>query len=144
MAKQLEWCHEAPFYTLGPLTTDIAPGYGPHHQRHWRGDDWLVWLRDALLRHAQGTPRLPDKKDVKDGVIAYKIAPTPPNLAKGHPGAQYRDNALSKARFEFRWEDQFNLSLDPVTAREFHDETLPQDGAKTAHFCSMCGLTFAA
>ncbi len=144
MHKQLEWCHEAPFYTLGPLTTDIAPGYD--HFTSGIGAAMIGWYGCALLCYV--TPKehlgLPDKKDVKDGVIAYKIAAHAADLAKGHPGAQYRDNALSKARFEFRWEDQFNLSLDPVTAREFHDETLPQDGAKTAHFCSMCGPHFCS
>jgi phosphomethylpyrimidine synthase len=144
MHKQLEWCHEAPFYTLGPLTTDIAPGYD--HITSGIGAAMIGWYGCAMLCYV--TPKehlgLPDKKDVKDGVIAYKIAAHAADLAKGHPGAQYRDNALSKARFEFRWEDQFNLSLDPVTAREFHDETLPQEGAKTAHFCSMCGPHFCA
>ncbi|MGA9777300.1 MAG: phosphomethylpyrimidine synthase ThiC [Limisphaerales bacterium] len=144
MARQLEWCHEAPFYTLGPLTTDIAPGYD--HITSGIGAAMIGWYGCAMLCYV--TPKehlgLPDKKDVKDGVIAYKIAAHAADLAKGHPGAQYRDNALSKARFEFRWEDQFNLSLDPVTAREFHDETLPQDGAKTAHFCSMCGPHFCS
>jgi phosphomethylpyrimidine synthase len=144
MAKQLEWCHEAPFYTLGPLTTDIAPGYD--HITSGIGATMIGWYGCAMLCYV--TPKehlgLPDKKDVKDGVIAYKIAAHAADLAKGHPGAQYRDNALSKARFEFRWEDQFNLSLDPVTAREFHDETLPQEGAKTAHFCSMCGPHFCS
>ncbi|MGA2241018.1 MAG: phosphomethylpyrimidine synthase ThiC [Verrucomicrobiota bacterium] len=144
MHKQLEWCHEAPFYTLGPLTTDIAPGYD--HITSGIGAAMIGWYGCALLCYV--TPKehlgLPDKKDVKDGVIAYKIAAHAADLAKGHPGAQYRDNALSKARFEFRWEDQFNLSLDPVTARAFHDETLPQDGAKTAHFCSMCGPHFCS
>ncbi len=144
MHKQLEWCHEAPFYTLGPLTTDIAPGYD--HITSGIGAAMIGWYGCAMLCYV--TPKehlgLPDKKDVKDGVIAYKIAAHAADLAKGHPGAQYRDNALSKARFEFRWEDQFNLSLDPVTAREFHDETLPQDGAKTAHFCSMCGPHFCS
>ena len=122
MAKQLEWCHEAPFYTLGPLTTDIAPGYD--HITSGIGAAMIGWYGCAMLCYV--TPKehlgLPNKKDVKDGVIAYKIAAHAADLAKGHPGAQYRDNALSKARFEFRWEDQFNLSLDPVTAREFHDE----------------------
>jgi phosphomethylpyrimidine synthase len=144
MAKQLEWCHEAPFYTLGPLTTDIAPGYD--HITSAIGAAMIGWYGCAMLCYV--TPKehlgLPNKKDVKDGVIAYKIAAHAADLAKGHPGAQYRDNALSKARFEFRWEDQFNLSLDPVTAREFHDETLPQEGAKTAHFCSMCGPHFCS
>ncbi len=144
MARQLEWCHEAPFYTLGPLTTDIAPGYD--HITSGIGAAMIGWYGCAMLCYV--TPKehlgLPSKKDVKDGVIAYKIAAHAADLAKGHPGAQYRDNALSKARFEFRWEDQFNLSLDPVTAREFHDETLPQEGAKTAHFCSMCGPHFCS
>ena len=144
MAKQLEWCHEAPFYTLGPLTTDIAPGYD--HITSGIGAAMIGWYGCAMLCYV--TPKehlgLPNKKDVKDGVITYKIAAHAADLAKGHPGAQYRDNALSKARFEFRWEDQFNLGLDPVTAREFHDETLPQDGAKTAHFCSMCGPHFCS
>jgi len=144
MAKQLEWCHEAPFYTLGPLTTDIAPGYD--HITSGIGAAMIGWYGCAMLCYV--TPKehlgLPNKKDVKDGVITYKIAAHAADLAKGHPGAQYRDNAISKARFEFRWEDQFNLGLDPVTAREFHDETLPQDGAKTAHFCSMCGPHFCS
>ena len=144
MTKQLEWCHEAPFYTLGPLTTDIAPGYD--HITSAIGAAMIGWQGCAMLCYV--TPKehlgLPNKKDVKDGVIAYKIAAHAADLAKGHPGAQYRDNALSKARFEFRWEDQFNLSLDPPTAREFHDETLPQEGAKTAHFCSMCGPHFCS
>jgi len=144
MTKQLEWCHEAPFYTLGPLTTDIAPGYD--HITSAIGAAMIGWHGCAMLCYV--TPKehlgLPNKKDVKDGVIAYKIAAHAADLAKGHPGAQYRDNALSKARFEFRWEDQFNLSLDPPTAREFHDETLPQEGAKTAHFCSMCGPHFCS
>jgi len=144
MVKQLEWCGEAPFYTLGPLTTDIAPGYD--HITSGIGAAMIGWYGCAMLCYV--TPKehlgLPNKKDVKDGVIAYKIAAHAADLAKGHPGAQYRDNALSKARFEFRWEDQFNLSLDPITAREFHDETLPQEGAKTAHFCSMCGPHFCS
>jgi phosphomethylpyrimidine synthase len=144
MTKQLEWCHEAPFYTLGPLTTDIAPGYD--HITSAIGAAMIGWYGCAMLCYV--TPKehlgLPDKEDVKAGVIAYKIAAHAADLAKGHPGAQYRDNALSKARFEFRWEDQFNLSLDPETAREFHDETLPQEGAKTAHFCSMCGPHFCS
>jgi phosphomethylpyrimidine synthase len=144
MEKQLEWCDEAPFYTLGPLTTDIAPGYD--HITSAIGAAMIGWYGTAMLCYV--TPKehlgLPNKKDVKDGVIAYKIAAHAANLAKGHPGAQYRDNAISKARFEFRWEDQFNLSLDPETAREFHDETLPAEGAKTAHFCSMCGPHFCS
>ena len=144
MAKQLEWCHEAPFYTLGPLTTDIAPGYD--HITSGIGAAMIGWYGCAMLCYV--TPKehlgLPNKKDVKDGVIAYKIAAHAADLAKGHPGAQYRDNALSKARFEFRWEDQFNLGLDPDKAKEFHDETLPQEGAKLAHFCSMCGPHFCS
>ena len=144
MAKQLEWCHEAPFYTLGPLTTDIAPGYD--HITSGIGAAMIGWYGCAMLCYV--TPKehlgLPNKDDVKVGVITYKLAAHAADLAKGHPGAQYRDNALSKARFEFRWEDQFNLSLDPFTARQFHDETLPQDGAKSAHFCSMCGPHFCS
>jgi phosphomethylpyrimidine synthase len=144
MEKQLEWCDEAPFYTLGPLTTDIAPGYD--HITSAIGAAMIGWYGCAMLCYV--TPKehlgLPNKKDVKDGVIAYKIAAHAADLAKGHPGAQYRDNAISKARFEFRWEDQFNLSLDPETAREFHDETLPMEGAKSAHFCSMCGPHFCS
>jgi len=144
MEKQLQWCDEAPFYTLGPLTTDIAPGY--EHITSAIGAAMIGWYGCAMLCYV--TPKehlgLPNKKDVKDGVIAYKIAAHAADLAKGHPGAQYRDNAISKARFEFRWQDQFNLSLDPDTAREFHDETLPQEGAKTAHFCSMCGPHFCS
>ena len=144
MEKQLEWCDEAPFYTLGPLTTDIAPGYD--HITSAIGAAMIGWYGTAMLCYV--TPKehlgLPNKKDVKDGVIAYKIAAHAADLAKGHPSARWRDDALSKARFEFRWEDQFNLSLDPVTAREFHDETLPQEGAKLAHFCSMCGPHFCS
>jgi phosphomethylpyrimidine synthase len=144
MDKQLKECHEAPFYTLGPLTTDIAPGYD--HITSAIGAAMIGWYGTAMLCYV--TPKehlgLPNKKDVKDGVITYKIAAHAADLAKGHPGAQYRDNALSKARFEFRWEDQFNLSLDPDTARSFHDETLPADGAKIAHFCSMCGPHFCS
>ena len=144
MAKQLEWCHEAPFYTLGPLTTDIAPGYD--HITSGIGAAMIGWYGCAMLCYV--TPKehlgLPNKKDVKDGVITYKVAAHAADLAKGHPAAQHRDNALSKARFEFRWEDQFNLGLDPTTAREFHDQTLPQEGAKTAHFCSMCGPHFCS
>jgi phosphomethylpyrimidine synthase len=144
MDKQLAHCAEAPFYTLGPLTTDIAPGYD--HITSAIGAAMIGWFGTAMLCYV--TPKehlgLPNKKDVKDGVITYKIAAHAADLAKGHPGAQYRDNALSKARFEFRWEDQFNLSLDPDTAREFHDETLPADGAKIAHFCSMCGPNFCS
>lgn len=144
MEKQLEHCKEAPFYTLGPLTTDIAPGYD--HITSAIGAAMIGWYGTAMLCYV--TPKehlgLPNKKDVKDGVITYKIAAHAADLAKGHPGAQYRDNVLSKARFEFRWQDQFNLSLDPDTAREFHDETLPADGAKVAHFCSMCGPHFCS
>jgi len=144
MTKQLEWCQEAPFYTLGPLTTDVAPGYD--HITSGIGAAMIGWYGCAMLCYV--TPKehlgLPNRDDVKEGVITYKIAAHAADLAKGHPGAQYRDNALSKARFEFRWEDQFNLGLDPERAREFHDETLPQDGAKTAHFCSMCGPHFCA
>jgi phosphomethylpyrimidine synthase len=144
MEKQLEWCDEAPFYTLGPLTTDIAPGYD--HITSAIGAAMIGWYGCAMLCYV--TPKehlgLPNKKDVKDGVIAYKIAAHAADLAKGHPGAQYRDNAISKARFEFRWNDQFNLSLDPETARSFHDETLPMEGAKSAHFCSMCGPHFCS
>jgi phosphomethylpyrimidine synthase len=144
MEKQLEWCGEAPFYTLGPLTTDIAPGYD--HITSAIGAAMIGWYGCAMLCYV--TPKehlgLPNKKDVKDGVIAYKIAAHAADLAKGHPGAQYRDNAISKARFEFRWEDQFNLSLDPETALAFHDETLPMEGAKSAHFCSMCGPHFCS
>jgi phosphomethylpyrimidine synthase len=144
MDKQLKECHEAPFYTLGPLTTDIAPGYD--HITSAIGAAMIGWYGTAMLCYV--TPKehlgLPNKKDVKDGVIAYKIAAHAADLAKGHPGAQHRDNALSKARFEFRWQDQFNLSLDPDTARAFHDETLPAEGAKIAHFCSMCGPHFCS
>ncbi len=144
MDKQLRECGEAPFYTLGPLTTDIAPGYD--HITSGIGAAMIGWYGTAMLCYV--TPKehlgLPNKKDVKDGVITYKIAAHAADLAKGHPGAQYRDNALSKARFEFRWQDQFNLSLDPETAKEFHDETLPADGAKIAHFCSMCGPHFCS
>src|SRR5499427_718868 len=144
MDRQLEVCHEAPFYTLGPLTTDVAPGYD--HITSAIGAAMIGWFGTAMLCYV--TPKehlgLPNKKDVKDGVITYKLAAHAADLAKGHPGAQYRDNALSKARFEFRWEDQFNLSLDPEVAREYHDETLPQEGAKLAHFCSMCGPHFCS
>jgi phosphomethylpyrimidine synthase len=144
MELQLKLCHEAPFYTLGPLTTDIAPGYD--HITSAIGAAMIGWYGTAMLCYV--TPKehlgLPDKNDVKDGIMAYKIAAHAADLAKGHPGAQVRDNALSKARFEFRWKDQFNLGLDPDKAREFHDETLPQDGAKTAHFCSMCGPHFCS
>ncbi|NWJ40780.1 MAG: phosphomethylpyrimidine synthase ThiC [Geothrix sp.] len=144
MTKQLEVCDEAPFYTLGPLTTDIAPGYD--HITSAIGAAMIGWYGCAMLCYV--TPKehlgLPNKKDVKDGVIAYKIAAHAADLAKGHPGARIWDDAMSKARFEFRWEDQFNLALDPDTAREFHDETLPAEGAKSAHFCSMCGPHFCS
>ena len=144
MDKQLAACGEAPFYTLGPLVTDIAPGYD--HITSGIGAAMIGWYGCAMLCYV--TPKehlgLPNKKDVKDGVITYKVAAHAADLAKGHPAAQHRDNALSKARFEFRWEDQFNLGLDPTTAREFHDQTLPQEGAKTAHFCSMCGPHFCS
>jgi phosphomethylpyrimidine synthase len=144
MEKQLSWCHEAPFYTLGPLTTDIAPGYD--HITSAIGAAMVGWYGSALLCYV--TPKehlgLPNRDDVKEGVIAYKIAAHAADLAKGHPSAQYRDDALSKARFEFRWKDQFALSLDPERAEAFHDETLPQEGAKTAHFCSMCGPHFCS
>jgi phosphomethylpyrimidine synthase len=144
MDKQLEWCHEAPFYTLGPLTTDIAPGYD--HITSAIGAAMIGWYGTAMLCYV--TPKehlgLPNREDVKAGVIAYKIAAHAADLAKGHPRAQVWDDALSKARFEFRWEDQFNLALDPVTARAYHDETLPAGGAKLAHFCSMCGPKFCS
>ncbi|OGB20429.1 MAG: phosphomethylpyrimidine synthase ThiC [Burkholderiales bacterium RIFCSPLOWO2_02_FULL_57_36] len=144
MDLQLEQCHEAPFYTLGPLTTDIAPGYD--HITSGIGAAQIGWYGTAMLCYV--TPKehlgLPNKADVKDGIITYKIAAHAADLAKGHPGAQIRDNALSKARFEFRWEDQFNIGLDPDKAREFHDETLPKDSAKVAHFCSMCGPHFCS
>jgi phosphomethylpyrimidine synthase len=144
MELQLKYCKEAPFYTLGPLTTDIAPGYD--HITSAIGAAMIGWYGTAMLCYV--TPKehlgLPDKNDVKDGIMAYKIAAHAADLAKGHPGAQIRDNALSKARFEFRWDDQFNLGLDPDKAREFHDETLPQEGAKLAHFCSMCGPHFCS
>jgi len=144
MELQLRYCDEAPFYTLGPLATDIAPGYD--HITSAIGAAMIGWFGTAMLCYV--TPKehlgLPNKKDVKDGIMAYKIAAHAADLAKGHPGAQLRDNALSKARFEFRWADQFNLGLDPDTAREFHDETLPQEGAKVAHFCSMCGPHFCS
>ena len=144
MEKQLKECHEAPFYTLGPLTTDIAPGYD--HITSGIGAAMIGWFGCAMLCYV--TPKehlgLPDKNDVREGIITYKIAAHAADLAKGHPGAQIRDNALSKARFEFRWEDQFNLGLDPEKAQEFHDETLPKDSAKVAHFCSMCGPHFCS
>jgi phosphomethylpyrimidine synthase len=144
MELQLKECHEAPFYTLGPLTTDIAPGYD--HITSAIGAAQIGWYGTAMLCYV--TPKehlgLPNKKDVKDGIMAYKIAAHAADLAKGHPGAQIRDNAISKARFEFRWEDQFNLGLDPDTAKDFHDETLPKDSMKVAHFCSMCGPHFCS
>jgi len=144
MEKQLEWCDEAPFYTLGPLTTDIAPGYD--HITSAIGAAMIGWYGTAMLCYV--TPKehlgLPNRDDVKAGVIAYKIAAHAADLAKGHPRAQSRDDALSRARFEFRWRDQFNLSLDPVTALSFHDQTLPAEGAKAAHFCSMCGPKFCS
>jgi len=144
MDLQLKYCREAPFYTLGPLTTDIAPGYD--HITSAIGAAMIGWFGTAMLCYV--TPKehlgLPDRDDVKDGIVAYKIAAHAADLGKGHPGAQIRDNALSKARFEFRWEDQFNLGLDPEKARQFHDETLPQEGAKLAHFCSMCGPHFCS
>ncbi len=144
MDRQLEKCHEAPFYTLGPLTTDIAPGYD--HITSAIGAAMIGWYGTAMLCYV--TPKehlgLPDKQDVRDGIITYKLAAHAADLGKGHPGAQARDNALSKARFEFRWQDQFNLGLDPEKAKEFHDETLPKDAHKTAHFCSMCGPKFCS
>jgi len=144
MEKQLKACHEAPFYTLGPLTTDIAPGYD--HITSGIGAAMIGWYGCAMLCYV--TPKehlgLPDREDVKTGVITYKIAAHAADLAKGHPGAQVRDNALSKARFEFRWEDQFHLSLDPDTAKQFHDATLPDNAAKVSHFCSMCGPHFCS
>ena len=144
MERQLRVCHEAPFYTLGPLTTDIAPGYD--HITSAIGAAMIGWFGTAMLCYV--TPKehlgLPNKQDVRDGIIAYKIAAHAADLAKGHPGAQARDNALSKARFEFRWQDQFNLGLDPEKAQEFHDETLPKDAHKLAHFCSMCGPHFCS
>jgi len=144
MDKQLEVCQEAPFYTLGPLTTDIAPGYD--HITSAIGAAMIGWFGTAMLCYV--TPKehlgLPNKEDVRVGVITYKIAAHAADLAKGHPQARKRDDALSKARFEFRWRDQFNLSLDPERAVEYHDETLPAEGAKTAHFCSMCGPKFCS
>lgn len=144
MDKQLEICKEAPFYTLGPLTTDIAPGYD--HITSAIGAAMIGWYGTAMLCYV--TPKehlgLPNRDDVREGVITYKIAAHAADLAKGHPGAQIRDDALSKARFEFRWRDQFHLSLDPERAMEYHDETLPAEGAKTAHFCSMCGPKFCS
>ncbi|MGH8604672.1 MAG: phosphomethylpyrimidine synthase ThiC, partial [Gammaproteobacteria bacterium] len=142
--KELQACWEAPFYTLGPLTTDIAPGYD--HITSAIGAAMIAWYGTAMLCYV--TPKehlgLPNREDVKEGIIAYKIAAHAADLAKGHPAAQLRDNALSRARFEFRWEDQFNLGLDPERAREFHDETLPKEGHKLAHFCSMCGPQFCS
>jgi phosphomethylpyrimidine synthase len=144
MLRQLEVCHEAPFYTLGPLTTDIAPGYD--HLTSAIGAAMIGWYGTAMLCYV--TPKehlgLPNREDVKEGVIAYKIAAHAADLAKGHPGARQRDDAMSKARFEFRWEDQFNLGLDPDRARAYHDETLPEENAKVAHFCSMCGPHFCS
>jgi phosphomethylpyrimidine synthase len=144
MEKQLRECHEAPFYTLGPLTTDIAPGYD--HITSGIGAAMIGWFGCAMLCYV--TPKehlgLPDRDDVKTGVITYRIAAHAGDLAKGHPAAQIRDDALSRARFDFRWEDQFNLGLDPDTARAYHDETLPKDAHKVAHFCSMCGPKFCS
>jgi phosphomethylpyrimidine synthase len=144
MDEQLKHCHEAPFYTLGPLTIDIAPGYD--HISSAIGAAMIGWMGTAMLCYV--TPKehlgLPDRDDVKQGIIAYKIAAHAADVAKGHPTSRARDEALSKARFEFRWQDQFNLSLDPDTARDFHDQTLPADGAKVAHFCSMCGPKFCS
>ena len=144
MERQLAACQEAPFYTLGPLTTDIAPGYD--HITSGIGAAMIGWYGCAMLCYV--TPKehlgLPTREDVRVGVITYKIAAHAADLAKGHPGAQMRDNALSQARFEFRWEDQFNLSLDPETARSYHDATLPDQAAKVAHFCSMCGPNFCS
>jgi len=142
--KQLEWCDEAPFYTLGPLTTDIAPGYD--HITSGIGAAMIGWYGTAMLCYV--TPKehlgLPNRDDVREGVVTYKLAAHAADLAKGHPGAQVRDDTLSRARFEFRWEDQFNLSLDPERARDYHDATLPAEGAKAAHFCSMCGPKFCS
>jgi len=144
MEEQLEHCGEAPFYTLGPLTTDIAPGYD--HITSGIGAANIGWYGCAMLCYV--TPKehlgLPNKEDVKEGLITYKIAAHAGDLAKGHPGAQIRDNAMSKARFEFRWYDQFNIGLDPETAKAYHDETLPQESGKIAHFCSMCGPKFCS
>ena len=144
MEKQIDVCDEAPFYTLGPLTTDIAPGYD--HITSGIGAAMIGWFGCAMLCYV--TPKehlgLPNKEDVRVGVVTYKLAAHAADLAKGHPGSQHRDNALSMARFEFRWEDQFNLGLDPERALEYHDETLPADGAKVAHFCSMCGPKFCS
>jgi phosphomethylpyrimidine synthase len=144
METQLEVCHEAPFYTLGPLTTDIAPGYD--HITSAIGAAMIGWFGTAMLCYV--TPKehlgLPNREDVKTGVITYRLAAHAADLAKGHPGARLRDDAISRARFEFRWEDQFNLALDPDTARNFHDETMPKEAHKTAHFCSMCGPKFCS
>ena len=144
MEKQLEVCGEAPFYTLGPLTTDIAPGYD--HITSGIGAAMIGWYGTAMLCYV--TPKehlgLPDRDDVKVGVVTYKLAAHAADLAKGHPAARLRDDALSRARFDFRWRDQFNLSLDPDTAEQYHDQTLPAEGAKTAHFCSMCGPKFCS
>ena len=144
MTEQLKTCHEAPFYTLGPLTIDIAPGYD--HIASAIGAAMIGWMGTAMLCYV--TPKehlgLPDRDDVKQGIIAYKIAAHAADVAKGHPGARARDDALSQARFDFRWQDQFNLGLDPETAKEYHDETLPKDSAKVAHFCSMCGPKFCS
>jgi phosphomethylpyrimidine synthase len=144
MEKELAACMEAPFYTLGPLTTDIAPGYD--HITSAIGAAQIGWYGTAMLCYV--TPKehlgLPDRNDVREGMIAYRIAAHAADLAKGHPGAQLRDNALSKARFEFRWDDQFNLGLDPERAREYHDQTLPKEAHKLAHFCSMCGPQFCS
>jgi phosphomethylpyrimidine synthase len=142
--REIETCHDAPFYTLGPLTTDVAPGYD--HITSAIGAAMIGWYGTAMLCYV--TPKehlgLPDREDVKQGLIAYRIAAQAANLAKGHPRAREWDDALSRARFEFRWEDQFNLSLDPETARSYHDQTLSADGAKVAHFCSMCGPKFCS
>jgi phosphomethylpyrimidine synthase len=142
--RQMEVCHEAPFYTLGPLVTDIAPGYD--HITSAIGAAMIGWFGTAMLCYV--TPKehlgLPNREDVKQGMIAYKIAAHAADIAKGHPGAQDRDDALSRARFDFRWQDQFDLSLDPETAKAYHDETLPQEPAKVAHFCSMCGPKFCS
>jgi phosphomethylpyrimidine synthase len=144
MTEQLKTCHEAPFYTLGPLTIDIAPGYD--HIASAIGAAMIGWMGTAMLCYV--TPKehlgLPDRDDVKQGIIAYKIAAHAADVAKGHPGARARDDALSQARFDFRWQDQFNLGLDPETAKEYHDETLPKDASKVAHFCSMCGPKFCS
>ena len=144
MQKQIEWCHGAPFYTLGPLTTDVAPGYD--HLTSGIGAAMIGWYGCAMLCYVTPKEHLgrPNRDDVREGVITYKIAAHAADLAKGHPAAQERDNALSRARFEFRWNDQFNLSLDPEPALQYHDETLPAEGAKVAHFCSMCGPKFCS